>query len=51
MAVEPRGGVKYQFAPRQSISLGAGIHNQIQPLPVYYIKTHEFAIQDSDVLI
>jgi hypothetical protein len=41
MAVEPRGGVKYQFTPRQSISLGAGIHNQIQPLPVYYIKTHE----------
>jgi len=41
MAVEPRGGMKYQFTPRQSISIGAGIHNQIQALPVYYIKTNE----------
>jgi len=41
MALEPRGGLKYQVTSRQSISLGVGIHNQIQPLPVYYIKTYE----------
>jgi len=40
-AVEPRVGLKYQFAPRQSFSIGAGVHNQIQALPVYYIRTHE----------
>ena len=41
LAVEPRFGLKYQFAPRQSLSLGGGIHNQVQPLPIYYLKTYQ----------
>ncbi len=40
-ALEPRVGLKYQFTPRQSVSIGSGIHNQIQSLPIYYIKTHQ----------
>lgn len=35
-AVEPRANVKYQFKENQSVSLGYGMHHQIQPLPVYY---------------
>lgn len=35
-APEPRAGIKYQFRENQSISLGYGFHNQIQPLPTYY---------------
>jgi len=41
LAWEPRAGLRYQFTPRQSLSLGVGIHNQIQALPVYYLKTYE----------
>lgn len=40
-ALEPRAGLKYQLNAKQSVSIGAGIHNQIQALPVYYIKTYE----------
>ncbi len=38
-APEPRAGLKYQFRENQSISLGYGFHNQIQPLPTYYNYT------------
>jgi hypothetical protein len=41
VAFEPRFGLKYQLAARQFISLGAGIHNQVQPLPIYYLKTRQ----------
>lgn len=33
---EPRLGFKYQFRENQSVSIGYGLHNQIQPLPTYY---------------
>lgn len=33
---EPRLGFKYQFRENQSISIGYGLHSQIQPLPTYY---------------
>lgn len=33
---EPRIGARYQINERQFISLGYGLHNQIQPLPTYY---------------
>ncbi len=36
VAPEPRIGLKYQFRENQSISLGYGLHHQIQPLPTYY---------------
>ena len=35
-APEPRAGLKYQFRESQSISIGYGLHHQIQPLPTYY---------------
>ncbi len=35
-AVEPRLSFKYQFRENQSVSLGYGMHYQIQPLPIYY---------------
>ena len=37
-AVEPRVGMTYQFSPRQTLNFGAGIHNQLQMLPVYFTE-------------
>ena len=38
-AIEPRLGLTYQFTPKQKLSLGFGVHNQLQPLPIYFIQT------------
>jgi hypothetical protein len=38
-AIEPRLGLRYQFKPKQSINLGLGIHNQMQPIQVYFQQT------------
>lgn len=35
-ALEPRAGLKYQLTPKQTISIGAGLHSQLQPLQVYF---------------
>ncbi|MBL0308309.1 MAG: TonB-dependent receptor [Bacteroidetes bacterium] len=35
-AAEPRVSLKYQFTEKQSVSLGYGLHHQVQPLPTYY---------------
>ncbi len=35
-SVEPRLGLKYNFSPRQSLSIGFGMHSQLQPLQVYF---------------
>ncbi|EAY24435.1 TonB-dependent receptor [Microscilla marina] len=35
-AIEPRLGLKYSFTPTQSVSIGAGLHSQLQPLQVYF---------------
>jgi hypothetical protein len=37
-SVEPRAAVRYAFNERQSLSLGYGLHGQLQPLGVYFIK-------------
>jgi hypothetical protein len=34
--VEPRASVRYAFTERSSLSLGYGLHTQIQPLGVYF---------------
>lgn len=39
VAVEPRWNLKYQFQPNQSLSLGAGMHSQTQPLDVYFYQS------------
>ncbi|MGD1845857.1 MAG: carboxypeptidase regulatory-like domain-containing protein [Salibacteraceae bacterium] len=38
-ALEPRIGASWQFAPRQSLNFGYGLHSQMQTLPVYYLAT------------
>lgn len=35
-AVEPRFGLKYSINTKQSISLGGGLHSQLQPTYVYF---------------
>jgi hypothetical protein len=35
-ALEPRLGLKYSLTPKQSLSLGAGMHSQLQPSYVYF---------------
>lgn len=37
-ALEPRLGMQWQFTPEQRLSLGYGLHSQIQPRSVYYYK-------------
>ncbi len=44
-AVEPRISAKYAFSERQSVSLGYGLHSQIQPLGVYFYKTKKEGTQ------
>ena len=38
-SIEPRWNLKYQFLPNQSLSFGAGLHSQTQPLEVYFYQT------------
>jgi CarboxypepD_reg-like domain/TonB-dependent Receptor Plug Domain len=35
-AIEPRAAINWNFQPNQSLSLGYGMHNQMQPLPVIF---------------
>ncbi len=35
-SVEPRVGLKYSITDKQSLSLGGGMHSQLQPLYVYF---------------
>jgi hypothetical protein len=38
-SIEPRWNIKYQLKPNQSLSFGAGLHSQTQPLEVYVYET------------
>jgi hypothetical protein len=33
-AIEPRLAINYHLSPKQTLSLGYGLHNQMQPLPI-----------------
>lgn len=35
-SIEPRLGLKYNINQKQSVSLGAGMHSQLQPIYVYF---------------
>jgi hypothetical protein len=35
-SIEPRLGAKWNFLPKQTLSLGYGLHSQLQPLGVYF---------------
>jgi hypothetical protein len=37
--VEPRLGIKYKPNRRHTISIGSGIHSQLQPIPFYFNKS------------
>ena len=37
-SVEPRASMKYALTENQSLSLGYGLHSQIQPIGVYFAK-------------
>jgi hypothetical protein len=38
-SIEPRWNIKYQLKPNQSVSFGAGLHSQTQPLEIYFYET------------
>ncbi len=38
---EPRASVKYDVAVNQSVSLGYGLHSQLQPIGVYFARLYE----------
>jgi len=38
--IEPRASLSYQLAPTQTLSIGYGMHSQIQPLTAYFTKTY-----------
>lgn len=40
-SVEPRAAIKYALTERQSVSLGYGLHSQMQPLGVYFGKAED----------
>ncbi len=37
-AIEPRVAVNWQFLPAHRLSLGYGLHHQMQPLPVFFFQ-------------
>ena len=44
-AIEPRISAKYAFSEKQSISLGYGLHSQMQPLGVYFYQAKKEGTQ------
>jgi hypothetical protein len=44
-SIEPRWNIKYQFKANQSLSFGAGLHSQMQPLEVYFYQSRNNAGQ------
>ena len=38
-AIEPRGGLRYDLKGGQELSLGGGLHSQMQPLAAYFLRT------------
>jgi hypothetical protein len=40
-SVEPRAGIKYTVNEKQSLSLGYGLHSQIQPIGVYFAEVSD----------
>ncbi|MBN4049767.1 TonB-dependent receptor, partial [Bacteroidales bacterium AH-315-N07] len=38
-AIEPRFGLKYSLSERSDINIGFGVHNQMQPLYMYFLET------------
>jgi len=43
-SVEPRASIRYAFNERQSLSLGYGLHGQLQPLGLYFVRDEAGAL-------
>ena len=39
-SIEPRGSLRYEISPKHSVSMGYGLHSQIQPLGVYFVRQY-----------
>ncbi|OFY85936.1 MAG: hypothetical protein A3F72_16195 [Bacteroidetes bacterium RIFCSPLOWO2_12_FULL_35_15] len=39
-ALEPRLGMRFQLSPKQSLSIGYGMHSQMQPTIYYFYETY-----------
>lgn len=44
-SIEPRWNIRYQVKNNQSLSLGAGLHSQLQPMEVYFYQSRNAAGQ------
>lgn len=40
--IEPRVGVKYQYNPKQSVSIGYGLHSRLEQLYYYFAKNPQY---------
>ena len=40
-SVEPRAGIKYRFAPTQTLNLAYGLHSRLERLNYYFIKDNQ----------
>jgi hypothetical protein len=47
--IEPRWNIKYQLKPNQSVSFGAGMHSQMQPIGVYFYRTSGGELTNKDL--
>ncbi|HOZ76936.1 MAG TPA: carboxypeptidase-like regulatory domain-containing protein [Ferruginibacter sp.] len=41
ISIEPRWNIRYQLKTNQSLSFGAGLHSQTQPLEVYFFQSRD----------
>ena len=48
LVAEPRLGLDWAFRPGQSLSFGAGIHHQMQPLQIYFVENENPAYNRSN---
>jgi hypothetical protein len=39
-SVEPRASVRYELSPKHSVSLGYGLHSQLQPIGIYFVRSY-----------
>ena len=49
-ALEPRGSVQWAFAPNQSVSVGYGLHSQLQNPATYFVMPTDSAGTDTSPL-
>ncbi len=48
-SVEPRASLKYAFSEKQSLTFGYGLHGQLQPLGLYFLKNENGELLNPDL--